>query len=180
MRAPLPPGRPGPLGSRRGRGASAAKVCGLRAAWVSGAARTPSRAQGFSRQALQVSLVRWTRRAASPPRRRLEPQSPRVTGPAGGAQRLAQVPGERPDKAPVRSGVHAFRPPRGRPRCAASSGRTGWRRRPEGEVGLGGRKALGASPRSSLPCLARTRTPLASGSCAVASPSPTCRLRRAP
>lgn len=171
MRAPLPPGRPGPLGSRRGRGASAAKVCGLRAAWVSGAARTPSRAQGFSRRALQVSLVRWTRRAASPPRRRLEPQSPRVTGPAGGAQRLAQVPGERPDRAPVRSGVHAFRPPRGR---------TGWRRRPEGEVGLRGRRALGASPRSSLPCLARTRTPLASGSCAVASPSPTYRLCRAP
>lgn len=55
---------------------SAAKVCGLGVAWVSGAPRTPSRTQGFSRQALQGSLVRWTRRAASPHEASLGPSEP--------------------------------------------------------------------------------------------------------
>lgn len=65
-----------PLGCGRGRGVSAAEVCGRGAAWERGAPRTLSRAQGFSRQALQVSLVRWTRRAASLPEASLGASEP--------------------------------------------------------------------------------------------------------
>lgn len=78
----------------------------------------------------------------------------------------------------ARSRVHGFLPRSRPPRCAASGGRIGWRRRPEREIGMGGRGKLGASLPGSLPRLAPTRAPLASVSRAGASSDPTRRLCR--
>lgn len=74
-------------------------------------------------------------------------------------------PGGRAPRGTARSGVHGFLL-RARPlRCAEA----GWRRRPERADGMRGLRELGASPPGSLPRLAPTREPLASGSSAGAS-----------
>lgn len=88
------------------------------------------------------------------------------------ALKLEQVPGGRTDSGTVRSGGLGFRSPARPPRCAASSERTSWRRRPEREVGMRAQRKLGASPPVSLPRLAGTRTPLASGSARGRLPPP--------
>lgn len=60
----------------------------------------------------------------------------------------------------ARSGVRGFLRRAGPPRCAASGGRTGWRRRPEREVGMSGPGKLGASPPGQPPSPCPGHAPL--------------------